>query len=185
MRPEYIPNIITILRLVLIPPIIITLVLAKYRFAFTLFFIAGITDAVDGYLARRFQWISRWGAMVDPIADKFLMVLTFLTLGYIQVIPLWLLLMVVIRDLVIISGGIAYHFIIGVYEFKPTLISKCNTFLQITLVILLMFQLAFTLVPVFIITLLMQLVFLTSIISLIDYIVVWGMKAWKIGKHNE
>ena len=144
-----------------------------------------MTDAVDGYLARRFHWISRWGAMVDPIADKFLMVLTFLTLGYIHAIPLWLLLTVVIRDIVIIAGGVAYHFVIGVYEFKPTLISKCNTFLQIIFVILIMFQLAFTVIPLFIINLLMHLVFITSVISLIDYVFVWGMKAWRIGKNNE
>lgn len=180
MRPEYIPNSITILRLILIPPIIFSLLFDRYKLAFSLFCIAGFTDAIDGYLARKFHWISRWGSMVDPLADKLLMAMTFLTLGYIHVVPLWLLITVVLRDVIIVSGGVAYHLLIGTYEFKPSLISKCNTFLQIMLIILLMFQLAFTLIPVFILVLLMKLVFITSLVSLIDYMIVWGYKAWKI-----
>jgi len=179
MKREYIPNIITIFRLILITPIVVSLVMGYYRLAFYLFTIAGITDAVDGYLARRFKWISRWGAMVDPVADKLLMVMTFLTLGYIRIIPLWLLATVVLRDIIIVLGGMAYHFLIGAYEFKPSLISKCNTFLQIILIIALVFQLAFTVIPEFMINLLMILVFLTSIVSLVDYVIVWGLKAWK------
>jgi len=179
MKSEYIPNIITIFRLILIPPIVVSLLVGYYHLAFVLFTTAGITDAVDGYLARRFHWISRWGAMVDPVADKLLMVMTFLTLGYIKIVPLWLLLTVVLRDIIIVLGGMAYHFLIGAYEFKPTLISKCNTFLQIILIIALVFQVAFTVIPDFIINLMMILVFATSVISLIDYVIVWGMKAWR------
>lgn len=182
MKSEYIPNIITIFRLILITPIVVSLIMGHYYLAFILFTIAGFTDAVDGYLARRFQWISRWGAMVDPVADKLLMMMTFLTLGYIKIIPLWLLITVVLRDVMIVLGGMAYHFMIGAYEFKPSLISKCNTFLQIILVIALVFQLAFTVIPGFMINLLMILVFLTSVISLVDYIIVWGIKAWRAQK---
>jgi Phosphatidylglycerophosphate synthase len=178
MRPEYIPNIITILRLVLIGPIIFTLLMAEYRLSFCLFLIAGITDAVDGYLARRFHWISRWGAMVDPLADKLLMVITFLTLGYLGVFPLWLLIMVVIREVVIVSGGTLYHFLIGEYEFVPTRISKVNTCLQIILTTLLMFTLSFPIIPIWFLEILMGIVFLTSLISLLDYIWVWGRRAW-------
>lgn len=179
MRREYIPNIITVIRLMLISPIVITLLMREYRLAFILFFIAGLTDAVDGYLARRFHWISRFGSMIDPIADKFLLILTFLTLGYLQIIPVWLLLIVVLRDLMLVAGGITYHVLIGAYEFQPTLISKCNTFFQITLIILLMFEQTFHVLPLEYIHSLMVLVFLTSLISLVDYLVVWGIKAWQ------
>lgn len=160
-------------------PIFAGLLTNKYELAFWLFAIAGFTDAVDGYLARRFKWISRWGAMVDPVADKLLMAVTFLTLGYIDAVPLSLLLIVVSRDIIIVVGGMAYHFIIGEYEFQPSKISKCNTFLQITLIITLMFQLAYTVLPEGFVHLLMTLVYITSIVSLSDYLIVWGLKAWR------
>jgi cardiolipin synthase len=178
MRPEYIPNIITVLRLILIGPIIFTLLMGEYRWAFCLFLIAGITDAVDGYLARRFHWISRWGAMVDPVADKLLMVTTFLTLGYLGVFPLWLLAMVVIREIVIVSGGTLYHFLIGEYEFSPTRISKLNTCLQIIFTTLLLFALSFPIIPTWFLDCLMVAVFFTSLISLLNYMWVWGHRAW-------
>lgn len=188
MRPEYIPNVITFLRLLLIPPIIISLLVAKYRLGFFLFCFAGFTDAIDGYLARRFQWMSRFGAMVDPVADKLLIVLTFLTLGFIGAVPLWLLITVVLRDIVIVAGGTIYHFWIGEYEFKPTWISKCNTFLQILLIIVLMFQSAYwqyNLISPLALKALMILVFVTSVVSLFDYVIVWGLKAWRSKrKHN-
>lgn len=188
MRPEYIPNIITFLRLILIPPIIVSLIIAKYRLGFLLFCIAGFTDAIDGYLARRFHWISRFGAMIDPIADKLLIVLTFLTLAYIGAVPLWLLVTVALRDIVIVAGGAIYHFYIGEYEFKPTWISKCNTFLQILLIILLMFQWAYWehhWISSSTINALMILVFITSVVSLLDYVIVWGLRAWRSKqKHN-
>jgi cardiolipin synthase (CMP-forming) len=184
MKCEYIPNMITVLRLILIPPIIIYLLLAEYRVAFFLFFIASLTDAIDGYLARKYHWVTRWGSIVDPLADKTLMILTFLTLGYLGVIPLVLLIVVILRDVIIVGGGVAYHFLIGSYEFKPTLISKCNTFLQILLIILLMFEQAFRVLPLGFIHLLMILVFFTNIMSLLDYVIVWGMKAWHHTHHQ-
>jgi cardiolipin synthase len=178
MRPEYIPNIITIVRLILVGPIVFGLLTRHYHMAFWLFVIAGLTDAIDGYLARRFKWISRWGAMVDPLADKLLMVSTFLTLGYLGIFPLWLLIMVVIRELVIVIGGVVYHFWIGAYDFVPTRISKLNTCLQIILIIGLMFNLSYAIIPMKLINSMMLMVFVTSLVSLIDYIWVWGRRAW-------
>lgn len=178
MRPEYIPNIITILRLILVGPIVIGLLTRHNHLAFWLFVVAGLTDAIDGYLARRFKWISRWGAMVDPLADKFLMVTTFLTLGYLSIFPLWLLSMFVIRELVIVVGGVIYHFWIGVYDFVPTRISKLNTCLQIILIISLMFNLSYSLIPTTWLFILMIVTFFTSLSSLADYVFVWGRRAW-------
>lgn len=178
LRREYIPNIITVLRLVLIGPIVASLLLGKYQAACWLFIIAGVTDAVDGYLARRFQWISRFGAMVDPVADKLLMISTFLTLGFIQIIPWWLIVMVVARDILIVAGGVLYHFLIGAYEFSPSKISKFNTFLQILLIILLMLHIGFVFLPWSWLHGLMLLVFCTSALSLFHYLWVWGWKAF-------
>lgn len=177
LRKEYIPNIITILRLVLIGPIVASLVLGRYPMACWLFIIAGLTDAVDGYLARRFQWISRFGAMVDPVADKLLMISTFLTLGLIGIIPWWLIVMVVARDVIIVAGGVIYHFLIGEYEFAPSKLSKLNTFLQIILIILLMLHIGFQWLPWSWLNALMIGVFCTSALSLGHYLWVWGWKA--------
>lgn len=185
MRPEYIPNIITLLRLILVGPIVFSLLVGHYRLAFLLFVVAGITDAVDGYLARRFKWISRWGAMVDPLADKLLMVATFLTLGYLGIFPLWLLIIFVVREVVIVTGGTAYHFWIGEYEFVPTRISKLNTCLQIILTILFMFQLSFPIIPPKFMDALMFIVCGTSLISLLDYMWVWGRRAWQHSKEYQ
>lgn len=182
MRPEYIPNIITIVRLILVGPIVVGLLTGHYQMAFWLFVTAGLTDAIDGYLARRFKWISRWGAMVDPLADKLLMVCTFLTLGYLAIFPLWLLLTLLLREIVIVTGGVAYHFWIGVYDFIPTKISKLNTCLQIVLITGLMCDLSYAFIPASWLSMLMVVVALTSSISLIDYIWVWGRRAWQ---HNK
>lgn len=177
MIPEYIPNIITVLRLLLVGPIVVSMYLVDYRLAFYLFIVAGVTDAVDGYLARRFHWISRFGAMVDPLADKLLMMSSYFTLAYLDQIPVSLLAMVLIRDVVIVTGGVCYHFLIGQYEFRPRIFSKLNTFLQVSLVILLLMHLAHGVIPILWLNILMDVVFATTLISMLDYVFVWGKKA--------
>lgn len=182
MNAAYIPNLITVLRLLLVTPIVVGLLTHHYPLAFWLFMVAGLTDAIDGYLARRFQWISRFGAMVDPLADKLLMVATFLTLGYLGILPLWLLTMVILRELVIVIGAVLYHLLIGEYDFIPTRISKVNTCLQIVLIIGFMFNLSYNIIPGTVMKILMGLVFITSFLSLTDYMWVWGQRAWR---HNK
>ncbi len=100
-----------------------------------LFFIAGFSDGLDGFLARRFGWRSRLGGILDPLADKFLMVSTFITLTLIGLLPLWLAALVVGRDLVIVTGGVIYNWLFGAVQPQPTDISKLNTILQLVLVL--------------------------------------------------
>ncbi len=178
MNPAYIPNIITLFRLALIGPIVIGLLMGNDRLAFFLFLVAGLTDAVDGYLARRFQWISRWGAMVDPLADKLLMVSSYLALTYLGALPVWLLALVLTRDVVIVTGGICYHFLIGQYEFKPSRISKANTFLQIALVVVILSHRSYGFLNVLWIKCLIYAVLASTALSMIDYIWVWGWRAF-------
>lgn len=184
MNAAYIPNCITVLRLLLILPIVVGLLSHHEQLSFWLFVIAGITDAVDGYLARRFHWISRFGAMVDPLADKLLMVSTVLTLSYLKLFPLWLLIVIISRELVIVTGAFLYHFLIGVYEFSPTLLSKWNTGLQIILVITIMADLSYTFIPPLLMKGLMVLVLMTSGLSLAQYVWIWGQRAWQHSKQN-
>lgn len=178
MNPAYLPNIITVFRLLLVGPIVVGLLMGNYRLAFFLFLLAGLTDAVDGYLARRFQWISRWGAMVDPLADKLLMVSSYLALTYLSILPVWLLALVLTRDVVIVTGGMCYHFLIGQYDFKPSLISKTNTFCQIMLVMVVLSHYSYGFFNGNWITALIYVVLFTTASSMIHYIWVWGWRAF-------
>lgn len=178
MRLYYLPNCITCLRFVLVVPILMAIFDQNYVAAFYLFFAAGISDALDGLLARLFGWTSRFGAAADPLADKILLMSSFIALGCVHQIPAWLVILVVVRDIWIMCGGVAYRFIIGPFDFKPSGISKINTFLQILLVLLLLIHLSFVVLPVVLFKAFMIAIALTSTVSLIHYTWVWGGKAY-------
>lgn len=137
-----IPNLITSLRVLLVVPIAFCLLGEAYKAALLLFVVAGLSDGVDGYLARRFNWRSRFGAITDPIADKLLLVSTFLLLTIGGHIHWGLTALVFLRDLVIVSGALAYHYLVGPYEMNPTRLGKLNTLLQISYLLLVMLHLA-------------------------------------------
>lgn len=177
MKFAYLPNTITILRILLVFPVLYVLFQGNYTWGLYLFLIAGITDAVDGFLARQFNWSTRFGSIADPIADKFLMLATFVMLTYLQVLPIWLILIVIIRDLIIINGGLAYHYLIGPYRFAPSFISKINTFLQLMLITLVLFHKSYNILSYDLLEWLMYTVYLTNVLSLIHYVWVWGKKA--------
>ncbi len=136
MRARDIPNIITVVRILLVPPIAWALLQQHFTLALLLFFIAGVSDGVDGFLAKHFGWTSRLGALLDPLADKLLLVTCYAALAWIGLLPVWLLALVVLRDVVIISGAVVYNFHIARLDAEPTLISKANTLLQILLVLM-------------------------------------------------
>jgi len=140
MRASDIPNLITISRILLVAPIAWALMVEKFTVALVLFFIAGVSDAVDGFLAKRFGWASRLGALLDPLADKFLLLTCYAVLAWNNLLPVWLLLLVLSRDLLIVGGAVVYNFRIQRLEASPTLISKLNTLLQILLVLLVIVQ---------------------------------------------
>lgn len=101
--------------------------------AFWLFVAAGLTDAIDGFLAKRFGWETELGSYLDPLADKALLVSVFVVLGWIGHIPLWLTIMVVFRDLLIIGGALVAVAIAGSFKADPMFVSKLNTTVQIAL----------------------------------------------------
>ena len=106
-----------------------------------LFLLAGITDALDGWIAKQFSFQSRIGSILDPMADKILLTCTFLSLYWVGILPLWLLLIICARDVIIVAGALGYFLgeINGASDLiKPTLISKFNTVLQIALVLFLL-----------------------------------------------
>jgi cardiolipin synthase len=134
-----IPNLITFSRILLVGPVVWLLAAREFTAVLLLFGVAAASDALDGYLARRFDWGSRLGALLDPIADKLLLVSSVVTLGWLGLLPWWLVLLVVARDLIIVGGAFAYQLLVGEVEMAPTLLSKANTALQVAVVLLLLF----------------------------------------------
>ena len=140
------PNALSIIRIILTVPIVIALLKGQYVLTVWLFLLAGVTDALDGWIAKQFSFQSRMGSILDPIADKILLTCTFLTLFWVEILPLWLLLLICVREIIIVAGALGYF--LGEISgesglLQPTLISKFNTVLQITLVLfLLLIQLA-------------------------------------------
>ncbi len=126
-----IPNALTVVRIVLVVPFAVLVLSEQFSAALVVLLVAGFTDGLDGFLARYFDWKTLFGSIADPVADKFLLVTTYICLGLLQQMPWWLVVVVVGRDMIIFSGAISYWFLVGKYEGHPTFISKLCTFCQI------------------------------------------------------
>ena len=127
------PNLITIARLLLVPPAGWLLWQENYGLALVVIAVAGLSDFIDGELARRYDWRSRFGELADPLADKLLVSVVFVVLVLQQHIPIWLVAVVVLRDVVILGGAAAYRLLFRAIEISPTFVSKANTAVQVTL----------------------------------------------------
>jgi cardiolipin synthase len=128
------PNFITIARLITVPLIVWLMIADRFVEATVLFVLAGLSDAADGFIAKRFDAISELGAYLDPIADKALLVSVFVTLGFKGILPPWLIILVVSRDLFIIGGIMLAYFLSNPMPVKPLWVSKVNTVAQIILI---------------------------------------------------
>ena len=140
MKPGDLPNLISALRILLILPIIVLLVREQFVLALVLFVIAGASDVVDGYLARRYGWSSWLGSWLDPVADKSMQVSVYISLAWLELIPVWLVVAVIARDLIIVTGGLVYYFWIEKVEAEPSWASKINTAIQMLLVVVVLFD---------------------------------------------
>ena len=177
-----VPNLVTILRIALVAPAAWFLWHDQVGYALGLIAVAGVSDAVDGELARRFNWRTRFGAIADPTADKLLVVVVFAVLAIQGHLPLWLLAVVVLRDVVIVSGALTYRRLFGHLDIEPTLLSKVNTGSQVVMLILLLMArtgveplatvCAFIVAPTGFV-----LVGAFSVISGTQYVVVWSRRA--------
>lgn len=175
---KHLPNALTILRLLSIAPILYLLHQGEYRYAFLVFFIAGLTDGLDGWLARRFQWQTELGSVLDPLSDKLIIACCFVALALIGLLPWWLVILVFSRDVTICFGVLFWYFLVHKrIDFKPSLISKFNTGMQISLITLCLFELAFFVLPDFIIYSWIIVTSVTTSISYVDYVWTWGRKA--------
>ena len=126
-----IPNLISVLRLLLVPLTVWLIISEAHGWAFLAFMTAGVSDGVDGYLARRFDWRTRLGAYLDPLADKALLVSVFVTLGFLKLIPAWLVIIVVSRDALIVGAVLLSRLMDHPVHVRPLMVSKVNTVAQI------------------------------------------------------
>ena len=168
-----IPNLITLGRVILVPVVFWLLLTGELQAAFLVFVVAGISDAVDGFLAKRFNWETELGAYLDPIADKLLIVCIFIALGVTARLPSWLVITVVSRDVLIVIAVVLSWLLNHPTPMKPLAISKMNTVAQIVLAGTVLADEAFDLKlkgPVQLLTLLAA---ATTISSLVAYLRVW------------
>jgi cardiolipin synthase len=137
-----IPNLITILRFLLVPAVVLAMLNMRWDWAFAGFLVAGISDGVDGFIARRFNQQSKLGAYLDPMADKVLLVSVFVVMGFIGELPLWLVVTMVSRDALIICAVLLSTVMAHPVEMKPLYVSKANTAAQIVLAAVVLGELA-------------------------------------------
>lgn len=138
---RHLPNLLTLLRMLLSVPISFLLLSERFNPALGLFAVAALSDALDGLLARRFGWSSQLGAMLDPLADKLLLLCTCIALLTIEAMPWWLGVLIFGRDLIIVSGAGAYRYLLGNLQFRPTWLGKLCTLGQVILVLVLVLAL--------------------------------------------
>ncbi len=167
------PNILSFCRLMAVPVAVWLLLDQYFTAAFWLFVAAGLTDAIDGFLAKRFGWETELGSYLDPLADKALLVSVFVVLGWIGHIPIWLTIMVVFRDLLIIGGALVAVVITGTFKADPMYVSKLNTTVQIALAAAVLAKLGLGLDLDTPIWLLVALAGITTFASGIAYLVRW------------
>lgn len=177
MNRRDIPNIISGARILLTIPIIWLLFEEEFVIALVLFAVAGISDGVDGYLAKRYGWQSRLGSILDPVADKLMLMSSYVALAWVGRLDPGLAIAVLLRDVIIMGGATAYHFLVGSYEMHPNWLSKLNTVCQILLVAWVLLAAALWPVLTQFVFYLSVVVWLTTIGSGAQYVWQWGRSA--------
>jgi cardiolipin synthase len=172
---RHLPNLISALRIALVAPLVAAILFGRFGTALAIAVVAGVSDGVDGYLARRFGWQSRLGSILDPAADKLMLVGCMLALGWLHEAARWLVVLVVVRDLVIVLGALAWQRVLRRFEARPSRLSKATTVAQIGFVLLVLADRAFgwrlhMQAAVWIVALL-------TAASGIDYVVRWDLQA--------
>ena len=177
-------NFVTLGRLLSVPAMVWLILNDRLQAAFWLFVAAGLSDAVDGYIAKRFDQRSQLGALLDPIADKTLLVSMYVTLGVASRLPNWLVIVVVFRDLFIVGGFLLATLASQPLDWKPLAVSKLNTALQIILIAVLLAKLGLGMPDFGVVEILIYTVGATTVLSGAGYIVRWvrGFSGGEIGR---
>ena len=173
---RYIPNVITSLRIALVPYFVMLLFQGQFERALWLMVFLGLSDAVDGFLARCYDWKTTLGAYLDPIADKVMLISFFICFAILGWIPIWLAFVIVGRDCLLLFGALYYHWVTRRLEMQPLAVSKINTFAQIILAVSLVYAQVGTLNSQ-ILDALMALVLCTTVASGFSYVLGWSRRA--------
>lgn len=173
MSLSWLPNAISIMRIMLILPILALFIGEEFGWALALFVIAGLSDSVDGYIAKKYGWDTRLGAFLDPAGDKLLVAWSFGTLAYLGHLPIWLAVIVILRDVIIVAGSFMYHYLVSRLEGQPTFISKLNTGLEFAFLIFVISREGFGWPDDITITIVGAAVLVTVVISGYDYVSNW------------
>ena len=172
-----IPNVISTIRILLVAPIAVALAHHRLGVAAALFGTAALSDAADGWLAKRYGWRSELGLVLDPAADKLLLTTVFVTLAYLKLVPLWLMAAAVARDVIIVLGALIYRYLFGPLSIRPSIVSKLNTLCQAVFIMAVVGRAEFTVPPAPLVMWLGALVFVTVAVSGIDYVLIYGRRA--------
>ncbi|MDN5864116.1 MAG: CDP-alcohol phosphatidyltransferase family protein [Gammaproteobacteria bacterium] len=175
---RYLPNAISIVRLGLVAPVVWALATHRYEVALALFAVAGVSDALDGAIAKKKGWVTPLGAFLDPAADKILVLGTYTAFAVDGQIPWWLLGLIVGRDLVIVCGAGAYRWKRGPFEIQPALTSKIATGVLIVAGVALVIQGVVPYLGAYGRTGIEVLLAVALIVSGLDYLFTWGMRAF-------
>ena len=146
--------------------------------ALGLFMLAGLSDGLDGYLAKRFNWTSELGKFLDPLADKLLLVIVFVESAWLGLVPWWLTAAVVARDVLIGLGALVFRFWFGPLRGRPTVLSKINTGVQLLYLFAVMLRAALAFPPHEVLDALGLLVLVTTVFSGFDYVAAFTRRAW-------
>jgi cardiolipin synthase len=176
------PNVICVVRMALVVPIATTLLAGNFDTTLWLFGVAAFSDGLDGYLAKRFGWTTELGKVLDPLADKLLLVTVFIVLAVAGHTPVWLATIVVARDVVIGAGALVYTQAFGPLQGRATVISKINTGVQILYVLALVAGLGVGWPPAPVIVTLAAAVFVTTMVSGIDYVITYSRRAAAVAR---
>lgn len=168
-----IPNLITLGRILLVPVVVWAIASGELRIAFLLFLIAAVSDAVDGFLAKRFGMTTELGAYLDPLADKVLIVSIYLTLGITGVIPRWIVILVVSRDIMIVGAVLLSWLVDKPLAVKPLMVSKLNTAAQIIYACLVLASFGFGFDGGWLLTVMLALVTILTLLSVGFYVAEW------------
>lgn len=156
------------------------LVQDRFPQALLLIMIAGISDGLDGFLARRYNWITRIGGLLDPLADKLLFVSVFAALTWNGLVPLWLFAVVIGRDLIIVLGAAAYEFLIGPVQPQPSKVGKLNTIVVLIYLFFVISAEIYGWPPAVSILVAGAAVFVVSMVSGLDYVLNWSRRALRL-----
>ena len=182
---QHLPNALTFSRLLLALPLGLLILREDFPLALAVGLLAGLTDALDGFFARRLQAFSRFGAILDPVADKILITVSFLCFAQIELVPWYLAIAVIVRDLVIVLGAACYYKLIGPFEFAATALSKANMFIQISFCALVLASQIMPDMPPIAMLLGSIAVLFIAAASGFDYVMSWTIKALQSRQSHE